>query len=165
MKVSRIDISVSQQLLRAVGLDDAAVEQVLEYPVATAKNGVGQQFGSECTPLGEHRIRAKIGQGYALNTVLVGRRPSAEIYSEALAIEHPTRDWILSRIMWLCGEQPTVNRGGSVDTMRRYIYIHGAPDSHPMGVPSSHGCIKMRNVDVIDLFDRVDVGTPVSINP
>ena len=165
MKVNRIEISVSQQLLRAVCLDSNSVEQVLEYSVATAKNGIGQQFGSECTPLGEHRIRAKIGQGYALNTVLVGRRPTAEIYSEALAIEQPTRDWILSRIMWLCGEQPSVNRGGSVDTMRRYIYIHGAPDSHPMGVPSSHGCIKMRNADVVDLFDRVDVGTPVSINP
>ena len=165
MNASRIDISVSQQLLRAVYSDSSSVEQVIEYSVATAKNGIGQQFGSECTPLGEHRIRAKIGQGYAVNTVLVGRRPTAEIYSEALAVEQPERDWILSRILWLCGEQLTVNRGGSVDTMRRYIYIHGAPDSHPMGVPSSHGCIKMRNADVIELFDRVDVGTPVSINP
>ena len=164
MKVSRIDISVRQQTLRAVYLDTSSVEQFIEYSVATAKNGVGQQFGSECTPLGEHRIRAKIGQDYALNTVLVGRRPTTEIYSEALAIAQPQRDWILSRIMWLCGEQLTVNRGGSVDTMRRYIYIHGAPDSHQMGVPSSHGCIKMRNTDVIELFDLVDVGTPVSIH-
>ncbi|HKJ75676.1 MAG TPA: L,D-transpeptidase, partial [Gammaproteobacteria bacterium] len=75
----------------------------------------------------------------------------------------PERDWILTRILWLCGEEPGRNRLGRVDTMRRYVYIHGAPDDDPMGVPSSKGCVKMRNADIIDLFDRVAVGTPVVI--
>lgn len=131
--------------------------------MATAANGIGQQQGSECTPLGLHRVRAKIGAGATPNTVFVGRRPSGEIYSEKLAKAHPRRDWILTRILWLCGTQPGYNRFGKVDTMARYIYIHGAPDSHAMGVPSSHGCIKMRNSDIIELFDRVAVGTPVEI--
>lgn len=134
-----------------------------EYPIASAKNGVGQKNGSECTPLGLHRIRAKIGQGEALGAVFVGRRPTGEIYSEALALDHPGRDWILTRILWLCGNEVGFNRGGDVDTMRRYIYIHGAPDSHPMQIPSSHGCIKMRNTDMLDLFSRVNVGAPVLI--
>ena len=142
---------------------DGAGERQLSMRVATARNGVGQKQHSECTPLGSHRIRAKIGHGMPINTVFVGRRPSGEIYTEELAEEFPQRDWILTRILWLCGNQPGFNRLGDVDTMRRYIYIHGAPDSHPMGIPSSHGCIKLRNHDVIDLFERVAVGAEVSI--
>ena len=94
---------------------------------------------------------------------MVGRRHTGEIYTPELARQFPERDWILSRILWLCGLEPGKNRGGSVDTMRRYIYIHGTPDSEPMGVPKSHGCIRMRNQDVIRLFDMVTPGTPVLI--
>ncbi len=155
-----IRVSVSEQMLRGYRADQTLV---FEKAVATAKNGVGQVFGSECTPLGSHRIRAKVGAGQPVNTVFVGRRLTGEIYQQALADAHPKRDWILSRIMWLCGNEPGINRGGQVDTQRRYVYIHGAPDSHPMGIPSSHGCIKMRNADVIALFDRVSVGTQVLI--
>ncbi len=133
------------------------------YAVATAKNGPGELMGSECTPRGEHYIRAKIGDGYVENTVLVGRRPTGEIYMPALREQFPQRDWILTRILWLCGLEPGKNRSGRVDTMRRYIYIHGCPDEDKMGVPSSHGCIKMKNTDVIDLFNRVNVGTKVMI--
>ncbi|MBV60538.1 L,D-transpeptidase [Abyssibacter profundi] len=133
------------------------------YPVSTARNGPGERNGSLCTPRGRHRIRAKIGAGQPSGAVFVGRRPTGEQYDEALAATAPERDWILTRILWLCGEEPGVNRGGDVDTMRRYIYIHGTPDSEPMGVPASHGCIRMRNADVIDLFDRVDCGTAVEI--
>jgi lipoprotein-anchoring transpeptidase ErfK/SrfK len=97
--------------------------------------------------------------------VLVGRRPTGEIFGPGLASRHPGRDWILTRILWLCGREPGFNRLGSVDTMRRFIYIHGSPDDVPMGVPGSHGCIRMRNADVIDLFDRVEVGVPVEICP
>lgn len=158
--IKHILIKVDDQLLLAY---DGAGECQRTYPVATAKNGVGQQFGSECTPLGEHRVRAKIGGDQEINAVFVARRPSGEIYSEQLAAEWPKRDWILTRILWLCGNQVGYNRSGMVDTMRRFIYIHGAPDSHPMQVPSSHGCIKMRNEDIIELFDRVAVGTPVNI--
>jgi lipoprotein-anchoring transpeptidase ErfK/SrfK len=137
--------------------------EMLRYDVATARNGVGQNNGSECTPLGQHRVRAKIGRDRDMNTVFVGRRPTGEIYDSELASEYPDRDWILTRILWLCGQEPGFNRFGNVDTMRRFIYIHGAPDTHPMGVPSSHGCIKMRNSDIVELFDHVPVGTGVLI--
>jgi len=158
--IDLIKVSVAEQTLR--GYND--VNQLLfECEISTASNGVGQLNGSECTPLGEHRIRAKIGADQALNTVFIGRRPSGEVYSETLAIEHPKRDWILTRILWLCGNQTGFNRGGNVDTQRRYVYIHGAPDSHAMGVASSHGCIKMRNSDIIKLFEQVKIGTLVEI--
>ena len=155
-----IEVSVSDQ--RLVVVDDRSQVQ-FEALIATAKNGVGQQMKSECTPLGRHRVRAKIGANQPFNTVFVGRRPTGEIYSEQLAHREPHRDWILTRILWLCGEQVGINRMGEVDTQRRYIYVHGAPDSHAMGVPSSHGCIKMRNSDVVTLFDLVSAGTKVNI--
>ena len=154
-----IQVSIANQQLRLM----RANEVIASYSVATAKNGPGQESGSECTPLGEHIVRAKIGAQMPVNTVFVGRRATGEIYSEALATDYPNRDWILTRILWLSGIEPGVNRFANVDTMRRYIYIHGAPDSHEMGKPSSHGCIKMSNQDVCDLFDRVAIGTPVSI--
>ena len=135
----------------------------ISYEVSTALNGAGEANGSGCTPRGEHLIRAKIGAGMPMNAVFVGRRFTGEIYSEALAEQYPTRDWILTRILWLSGLQKGVNRLGCVDTMRRYIYIHGTPDSEPMGVPVSHGCIRMRNRDIIELFDKVPVGTRLVI--
>ncbi len=159
--INRIIVSVSKQSLQGF---DHNQKLVLEYPVATAKNGVGQIMGSECTPLGEHRIRAKIGTGAAAGTVFVGRRATGELYTQSLEDSFPNRDWILTRILWLCGNEIGHNRGGNVDTQRRYVYIHGAPDSHAMGVPSSHGCIKMRNKDIIALFDQVQIGTHVLIN-
>lgn len=133
------------------------------YPVSTARNGVGEQNGSECTPRGSHYIRARIGAGLPAGAVLRGRRFTGEVWSAALAAQHPDRDWILSRILWLCGCEPGRNRLGKVDSQRRYIYIHGTPDSEPMGVPLSHGCIRMRNADVIALFDLVPAGTRVNI--
>ena len=120
-------------------------------------------MGSGCTPLGRHYIRARIGDGLPEGTVFVGRRPTGEIHSEALAREQPQRDWILSRILWLCGLEPGFNRGGKVDSMRRFIYIHGTPDMEPMGVPRSHGCIRMRNADLLQLFEWLPVGTQVDI--
>lgn len=155
-----IDIDIGKQALR---LFDG--ETLLrEYAVSTAANGVGQQQGSGCTPLGRHRIRARIGTGQPSGAVFVGRRPTGEIWSAQLAAEHPQRDWILSRILWLSGEQPGFNRLGNVDSMRRFIYIHGTPDSEPMGIPCSHGCVRMRNADVLELFDLVPVGCPVLIH-
>ena len=159
--IKRISVSVSEQMMQAYS---AANESVFEAQISTAKNGTGSLNGSECTPLGEHRIRAKIGSEQSENTVFIGRRPSGEIYTHYLSAQHPSRDWILSRILWLCGNQLGVNRGGQIDTQRRYIYIHGAPDSHAMGLPSSHGCIKMRNSDIIQLFEQVAIGTIVNIN-
>ena len=133
------------------------------YPVSTAANGPGEQEGSECTPRGRHVIRARIGAGAAPGTVFVGRRPTGERYTPALGVAYPDRDWILTRILWLSGTEPGRNRLGRVDTMRRYIYIHGCPDDVDITTPGSHGCIRMRNADVIDLFDRVEAGTTVVI--
>lgn len=120
-------------------------------------------MGSECTPRGIHHIRIKIGEGCPINSVFVGRRSTGEIYTIQLAEQHPGRDWILSRIIWLTGDQAGVNRGGDVDTLRRMIYIHGTPESEPLGVPLSHGCIRMHSSDLVTLFDLVDTGTPVMI--
>ena len=136
---------------------------ICEYPVSTARKGAGERNGSEQTPRGWHRIRARIGDGCAPGTVFVARRPTGEIYSEQLRLAHPGRDWILTRILWLCGNEPGVNRFGEVDSMRRYIYIHGCADNEPVGQARSHGCIRMRNTDVIDLFERVSTGLPVLI--
>lgn len=138
------------------------------YSVSTALNGVGEVDGSERTPIGRHVISDKIGDQLPLNAVLRGREPTGEIYDATLGIEHPSRDWILTRILWLSGLTDGVNAGWNsegvlVDSHARYIYIHGTPDSEPMGVPKSHGCIRMRNTDIIDLFDLVAVGSTVTI--
>jgi L,D-transpeptidase YbiS len=134
------------------------------YPVSTAKNGPGEAFGSECTPRGRHVIRAKIGAECEPGAVFVGRRNTGEIYSPQLAQDEPDRDWILSRILWLSGLEPGINRLANVDTMRRYIYIHGTPYEDEIGKPVSHGCIRMRNTDLIALYDQVISGTVVTIS-
>lgn len=136
-----------------------------EFPVSTSRHGPGERHGSLCTPRGRHEVCAKIGAGLPAGTVFRARRPTGEIYSEELGRRQPGRDWILSRILWLRGLEPGVNRFGDVDSMRRFIYIHGTPDSEPMGVPFSHGCIRMRNADVCWLFDAVATGTIVNIIP
>ncbi|MCW8887985.1 MAG: L,D-transpeptidase [Gammaproteobacteria bacterium] len=151
-----IDIETQKLYLKRAGGERC-------YTISSAKNGVGELNGSEQTPRGRHIIRAKIGAGVPINTVFSARRPTGEIYSKQLGEENPQRDWILTRILWLSGKEPGHNRLGKVDTMRRYIYIHGAPDENQMGVPTSHGCIKMANHDLIELFELVEVGTPVTI--
>jgi L,D-transpeptidase YbiS len=154
-----IRISLAEQALELL----SGGQRLRRYAVSTAHNGAGELEGSGCTPRGWHEVRAKIGTGCALGSVFVGRRASGEIYSEALAAEFPERDWILTRILWLRGLERHRNRHGRVDSMRRYIYVHGCPDSEPMGVPVSHGCVRMRNADVVDLFERVPAGTRVWI--
>lgn len=156
---SLIRVSLAAQRLEL--LNDGRIIQ--SYSISTATNGAGEQSGSGCTPCGWHEVRAKIGAGCAPDTVFVSRRPTGEIYTQRLAAAYPERDWILSRILWLRGLEPGRNRYGNVDSMRRYIYLHGCPDSEPMGIPRSHGCVRMRNVDVIDLFDRVAASTRVWI--
>lgn len=156
----KINITVATQQL---DLLDAQNQLIRQFLISSAKNGTGQENGSFCTPLGKHIIRAKIGAGQPVNTVFIKRRPTGEIYTLELAQQYPKRDWILTRILWLSGCEPGFNRWGSVDTMRRYIYIHGTPDSVEMGKPGSIGCIRMRNGDLLELFDRIDAGTPVNI--
>lgn len=159
--MAEIRIRISNQTLELFGDDGAPLRC---FSVSTATNGAGERRGSHCTPRGRHYVRAKIGAGSAFNTVFVRRRPTGEIWSPDLAARHPGRDWILTRILWLCGCVPGVNRLGDVDTFRRYIYIHGSPDNAPMGVPGSIGCIRMRNADIVDLFDLVPAGTAVVIS-
>ena len=136
---------------------------IARYAVSTGLNGVGEAHGSGCTPRGRHRVRLRIGAGCPIGTVFRARRPTGEVYGPELEAAFPNRDWILTRILWLTGCEPGRNRGGQVDTLRRFIYIHGCPDSAPMGIPRSHGCIRMRNADLVELFDLTPVGTPVEI--
>ena len=156
----KINIHIAAQQLEL--LDDAG-KLLRRYSVSTAANGAGEACGSYCTPRGQHIIRAKIGAGQPENTVFVRRRPTGEIYTPELGAQFPERDWILTRILWLSGCEAGFNRLGENDTMRRYIYIHGTPDSAQLGVPASHGCIRMRNADLIELFDLVPAGTAVEI--
>jgi lipoprotein-anchoring transpeptidase ErfK/SrfK len=145
---------------QTLGLYEGA-RRLGEYRVSTGLKGVGEEHGSGCTPRGLHRVRIRIGEGCPTGTVFRGRRPTGEIYDSAFAAEHPGRDWILTRILWLTGSESGHNRGGRVDTLRRFIYIHGCPETEPMGVPRSHGCIRMRCPELIELFDRTPVGTHV----
>lgn len=155
-----IRIDITAQTLEL--LDDKG-DLIKQYPVSTAKNGSGELSGSYCTPRGIHTVRAKIGANQPANAVFVRRRPTGEIYSSQLGQQHPKRDWILTRILWLSGSEPGFNRLGNVDTMRRYIYIHGSPDEAEMGKPGSHGCVRMHNEDIIDLFDKIEAGITVTI--
>jgi lipoprotein-anchoring transpeptidase ErfK/SrfK len=158
--MSRIRIKISSQEL---DLYDDKDNLVRRYQISTSKNGVGEQNGSYCTPRGRHVVRAKIGAGQAINTVFVERRPTGEVYSPGLATRYPGRDWILTRILWLSGCELGFNRLGKVDTMRRCIYIHGSPDSTEMGKPGSIGCVRMRNRDIVEVFDLVPLRTTVEI--
>lgn len=154
-----LHISIADQRLYGF----AAGRLLVSYPVSTALNGPGELSGSNCTPRGLHEVRARIGTDLPLNAVLRGRRWTGEVWSEALNEQFPGRDWILSRILWLSGREPGFNRLGKVDSMRRYIYVHGTPDTEPMGVPRSHGCVRMRNADLLELFPRVPVHCAVRI--
>jgi lipoprotein-anchoring transpeptidase ErfK/SrfK len=157
--VKSIRISIPDQTLE---LDEDGIA-IRRYLVSTSKNGAGEKYGSFCTPRGRHIVRAKVGAGAPVNTVFVKRRPTGEIYSPELGSRFPGRDWMLTRLLWLSGCEPGFNRLGDVDTMRRYIYIHGSPDSALMGKPGSIGCIRMHNRDLLELFDLVEAGTPVDI--
>lgn len=156
----KINVYVATQQLEL--LDDAG-KLLHRYAVSTAANGAGETSGSYCTPRGRHVIRAKIGSGQPENTVFTGRRPTGEIYTPELGMQFPGRDWILTRILWLSGCEVGFNRLGKSDTMRRYIYIHGTPEEAELGKPVSHGCIRMSNADLIELFDLVPAGTTVEI--
>ena len=155
----KLEVSIAKQTLSVF----EAGRLIKEYSISTAKNGPGEHFGSEQTPRGLHIIRAKIGAQAPANAVFIGRRPTGEIYHPELRAKFPLRDWILTRIFWLSGLEQGKNRLGSVDTMRRYIYIHGTPDDVQMGIPGSRGCIRMRNNDIIELFQQIPVSTPILI--
>jgi lipoprotein-anchoring transpeptidase ErfK/SrfK len=156
----RIDIDLTRQTLQLRDGDRV----VADYVVSTGGNGPGEINGSGCTPRGRHIVRAKIGAGVATGSVMVRRRPTGEIWTPELHTQFPKRDWILTRILWLSGVERGRNRLGCVDTFRRYIYLHGTPDITRLGAPGSKGCVRMRNADIIELFDRIPVGTEVDIH-
>ena len=155
----KIEIDAAKQELRLVDGE----RPVKRYSISTAKRGLGEKNGSLCTPRGRHIVRAKIGAGQPLGMVFVRRRPTGEVWTPEVHAKYPGRDWILTRILWLSGCEVGRNRLGDVDTMRRYIYIHGSPDTAEMGKPGSIGCIRMRNVEIVELFDLVPPYTPVEI--
>jgi len=155
-----LEIDISAQTL-AVLSGDGNLDVM--FPVSTAANGAGEVMDSGCTPRGAHVIRAKIGDNQPDNTIFVGRRPTGEIYKTGMRKTYPDRDWILTRILWLSGCQPGFNRLGNVDSMRRYIYIHGTPEEVELGKPGSAGCVRMRNQDLLQLFDMVSAGTKLFI--
>lgn len=134
------------------------------YPVSTAERGTGNREGSMRTPLGLHRVAEKFGGDAPTGMIFRGRQATGEI-AEILtgADERAQRDDVTTRILWLDGLEPGVNRGGDVDSKRRYIYIHGTPEEGRIGRPASHGCVRMTNADVIELFDRVEIGALVDI--
>ena len=155
-----IKVDISRQVLELFSGD----KLLKSYPASTAKNGTGEIMDSECTPRGQHVIAEMIGENSPVNSVFVGRKETGEIFNPCMRDSEPERDWILTRIMWLRGKQPGFNLDGNVDSYQRYIYIHGTPDDVDMSVPGSRGCIRLRNQDIIELFDIVDEGTDVEIN-
>lgn len=152
-----IIVDIATQQLHCIG------DITHSYPISTALNGVDLVAYSHCPAFHQHRIAQKIGENQPSHSVFVGRVPTGEVYGPELAAKFPNRDWILSRILWLDGLEPQFNQGVGCDSHARYIYIHGTPDTEPMGVARSHGCIRMRNADVIELFDLVTVDTVVNI--
>jgi len=156
----KITIHIQNQTLELLDHDGKLLRR---FSISTGANGVGEENGSYCTPRGKHVVRAKIGEGQPENAVFVQRRPTGEVYTPQLGAQHPGRDWILTRILWLSGCESGYNRSGSCDTMRRYIYIHGTPDSTPLGKPGSRGCVRMRNTELVELFELVRAGTEVEI--
>jgi lipoprotein-anchoring transpeptidase ErfK/SrfK len=157
----KIKIDIGKQSLSLTGNGKV----IRQYSISTAKNGPGEKNGSFCTPRGRHIVRAKIGDGQPPCAVFARRRPTGEIWTPELHAKFPGRDWMLTRILWLSGCEVGKNRLRDVDTMRRYIYIHGSPDAVEMGKPGSIGCVRMRNADIIELFDLVPPYTPVDIKP
>lgn len=133
------------------------------YRVSTALNGLGEQTNSGCTPRGWHEIKQKIGDGADKGAVFVSRELTGELYNDKLKQQFPDRDWILTRIVWLSGLEEGRNLGGTVDSYQRYIYIHGTPYEEKLGTPVSKGCIRMGNLEIIELFNLVSNGEKIYI--
>ncbi len=133
------------------------------YLISTGKKGLGCEQGSYKTPIGVHKIADKIGDGAPLGTIFVARKNTnkiAKIYTEPKDVKE---DYVTTRILRLKGLEKGKNSGKGVDSYSRYIYIHGTPEEGLLGTPASHGCIRMKNKEVIDLFNKVSKGTLVYI--
>ncbi|MCK5823879.1 MAG: L,D-transpeptidase [Ichthyobacteriaceae bacterium] len=133
------------------------------YKVSTATNGIGNKSGSNKTPLGKHSVISRVGEGKPIGATFVGRQFTgkiSEIITDSIDVAD---DLVLSRIMRLQGLEEGVNKGSGIDSYKRYIYIHGTNEEGLIGKPASHGCIRMFNNDVIDLFNKTEIGTQVNI--
>jgi lipoprotein-anchoring transpeptidase ErfK/SrfK len=153
-------VRISEQSLYLL---DELEEVVQKYAVSTSKYGVGNKEGSFQTPTGRHIVKEKIGGQVAMNEVFVGRKPLGVLEDLQARQADLPEDIITSRIMWLEGLEPGVNKGNDIDSYQRYIYIHGTSEEDKIGTAASHGCIRMRNDDVIDLFDQIETGCEVLI--
>ena len=153
-------INIQKQILN---LCDSKNNIIKTYPISSAKNGCGEKKNSFQTPRGKHEIKEKIGNDLPINAVFKSRKPTGEIYNLELEKKSQKQDWILTRILWLSGLEKDFNQSGDVDTFLRYIYIHGTNDEKNIGTPNSRGCIRMKNADIIALFDCVKVGDCVYI--
>ncbi len=160
-RVDLVVVDISDQRLDLVG----GGVVLRSYAVSTAKNGTGSRAGSEKTPLGRHRIHKKIGAGEPLGRVFEARAATRRVATIHTAPIDLPEDVITSRILWLEGLEQGKNRGRGVDSRERFIYIHGTNEEGLIGKPASHGCVRMRNHDVIELFELVAEGTTVEIVP
>ena len=159
-EISHIIVSIDEQQLYCI---DHQNNVICDYPVSTSIYGIGSQNGSYKTPLGEHSIAQKTGSGCAINEVFVGRQPLGRL-EQLIADGKPLpEDIITGRILWLQGQEPGLNQGDNIDSYKRYIYIHGTPEEDKIGSAASHGCVRMRNKDIVELFDLVDEGCKVII--
>jgi lipoprotein-anchoring transpeptidase ErfK/SrfK len=156
---AHIEVDISEQRLYLI--ENSLIKA--SYPISTSKYGEGSIENSFKTPLGKHSIKEMIGQEAEINTIFTSRintKRSATIIDQ---FEDTDNDYVTSRIMWLDGEEDGFNKGGNVDSFRRYIYIHGTHEEGLIGTKASHGCIRMFNYDVIELFNLVNIGTKVLI--
>jgi len=152
-------VSIQQQQMYLIEKDSI----IKKYSVSTAKKGVGNELHSLKTPIGLHNVKRKIGDHVPLGGIL-----EARVYNGSMATiyEDKTKadgDYVTTRILWLDGEEVGINKGRNIDTYNRFIYIHGTPEEGYIGEPVSHGCIRMKNADVMELYDLIDEGTPVLI--
>ena len=156
---AHIEVDISEQRLYLI--ENSLIKA--SYPISTSKYGEGSIENSFKTPLGKHSIKEMIGEEAKINTIFTSRintKRSATIIDQ---FEDTDNDYVTSRIMWLDGEEDGLNKGGNVDSFRRYIYIHGTHEEGLIGTKASHGCIRMFNYDVIELFNLVNIGTKVLI--
>jgi lipoprotein-anchoring transpeptidase ErfK/SrfK len=156
---AHIEVDISEQRLYLI--ENSLIKA--SYPISTSKYGEGSIENSFKTPLGEHSIKEMIGEEAEINTIFTSRintKRSATIIDK---FEDTDNDYVTSRIMWLDGEEDGYNKGGNVDSFNRYIYIHGTHEEGLIGTKASHGCIRMFNYDVIELFNLVNIGTKVLI--
>jgi len=155
-----MQVSVAQQKLFLMNKKDT----LRNYEISTSKYGLGSESGSHKTPLGLHRVVEKYGDGAPEGTIFKSRINTGRIAEIEMRPQTTKLDYVTTRILWLDGMEPGKNKGGNVDSYHRYIYIHGTHEEGLIGRPASKGCIRMRNNEVIELYELVPIGTTIRID-